>query len=268
MYLVVGGGTAGLVIASRLADVASVGVIEAGGFYEQDNGNYNIVPFGSLQMPLAYSAEDYPKQPLVDWDLFSIPQTNAGNRRIHYAQGKTLGGSSALNALSYHRATSGTYQKWAEAVGDESFTFENLLPYYQKSCHLTPPDLEKRNSTSATVVYDPAAFDNSIVGPLQVSWNNWVDPTTDALAHAVQSVGLPVSPVGFSSGYLSGHGAWVPSTIEPKQAVRSSSRSSFLEEAIKNTDIMVHAHTSSSEDSIRFRFAEKSKCSPGINFRI
>ncbi|KAB8289646.1 hypothetical protein EYC80_010560 [Monilinia laxa] len=242
-YVVVGGGTAGLVIASRLAEVASVGVIEAGGFYEQDNGNYSIVPFGSMQMPLAYSAEDYPKQPLVDWDLFSIPQTNAGNRRIHYARGKTLGGSSALNALSYHRATSGTYQKWAEAVGDESFTFENLLPYYQKSCHLTPPDVEKRNSTSATVVYDPKVFDDSIGGPLQVSWNNWVDPTTDALAHAVQSVGLPVSPVGFSSGSLSGHGAWVPSTIEPKHAVRSSSRSSFLEESIKNTDIMVHAHT-------------------------
>lgn len=239
----VGGGTAGLVIASRLAEVASVGVIEAGGFYQQDNGNYSVVPFGSLQSPLVYSTEDYSKQPLVDWDLFSIPQKHAGNRRIHYARGKTLGGSSALNALSYHRATKGTYQIWAEIAGDESFTFENILPYYKKSCHLTPPNLEKRNSTTAAVVCDPKAFDNTIGGPLQVSWNNWVDPTTDALAHAIQSIGLPVSPVGFSSGFLSGYGAWVPSTIEPKHAVRSSSQSSFLEEAIENTDIMVHAHT-------------------------
>ncbi|THV50043.1 hypothetical protein BGAL_0167g00060 [Botrytis galanthina] len=242
-YVVVGGGTAGLVIASRLAEIASVGVIEAGGFYEQDNGNYSIVPYGSLQMPLVYSTEDYPKQPLIDWDLFSVPQVNAGNRRIHYARGKTLGGSSALNALSYHRATSGTYQKWAGIAGDESFTFENLLPYYKKSCHLTPPDIVKRNSTSATVVYAKTAFDNSPGGPLQVSWNNWVDPTINALAKAVQSIGLPVSSVGFSSGSLSGHGAWVPSTIEPKKAVRSSSQSSFLEEAIENTDIIVHAHT-------------------------
>ncbi|ESZ96436.1 hypothetical protein SBOR_3168 [Sclerotinia borealis F-4128] len=242
-YVVVGGGTAGLVIASRLAKIASVGVIEAGGFYEQDNGNYSIVPYGSQQMPLVYSSEDYPKQPLVDWDLLSVPQTNAGNRRIHYARGKTLGGSSALNALSYHRATIGTYQRWAELVGDESFTFENLLPYYKKSCHLTPPNFEKRNSTSATVVYDPTVFDDSIRGPLEVSWNNWVDPTTDALAQAVQSVGLPVSSLGFSSGYLAGHGAWVPSTIEPKHAVRSSSQSSFLKEAIENTNIKVHART-------------------------
>ncbi|KAM0308951.1 hypothetical protein ACHAO8_009508 [Botrytis cinerea] len=241
--LVVGGGTAGLVIASRLAKIASVGVVEAGGFYEQDNGNYSTVPYGSLQMPLVYSSEDYPKQPLIDWDLFSVPQVNAGNRRIHYARGKTLGGSSALNALSYHRATSGTYQKWAELAGDESFTFENLLPYYKKSCHLTPPDVVKRNSTSATVVYDTTAFDNSFGGPLQVSWNNWVDPTINALAKAVQSIGLPVSSTGFSSGSLSGHGAWVPSTIEPENAIRSSSQSSFLEEAIENTNIMVHTHT-------------------------
>ena len=239
----VGGGTAGLVIASRLAKIASVGVVEAGGFYEQDNGNYSTVPYGSLQMPLVYSSEDYPKQPLIDWDLFSVPQVNAGNRRIHYARGKTLGGSSALNALSYHRATSGTYQKWAELAGDESFTFENLLPYYKKSCHLTPPDVVKRNSTSATVVYDSTAFDNSFGGPLQVSWNNWVDPTINALAKAVQSIGLPVSSTGFSSGSLSGHGAWVPSTIEPENAIRSSSQSSFLEEAIENTNIMVHTHT-------------------------
>lgn len=239
----VGGGTAGLVIASRLAEIASVGVVEAGGFYEQDNGNYSIVPYGCLQMPLVYSSEGYPKQPLVDWDLFSVPQTNAGDRQIHYARGKSLGGSSALNALSYHRATSGTYQKWAELVGDESFTFENLLRYYKKSCHLTPPDIEKRSSTSANGVYDPTVFDNTIGGPLQVSWNNWVDPTINALAKAVQSVGLPLSLVGFSSGSLTGHGAWVPSTIEPKHAVRSSSQSSFLEEAIENTDIMVHAHT-------------------------
>ncbi|APA14787.1 hypothetical protein SS1G_06808 [Sclerotinia sclerotiorum 1980 UF-70] len=135
------------------------------------------------------------------------------------------------------------YQKWAEIVGDESFTFENLLPYYRKSCHLTPPDTEKRNSTSATVLYDHSGFYNSIGGPLQVSWNNWVDPTIEALAQAVQSIGLPVSTDGFSRGSLPGHGVWVPSTIEPKHAVRSSSQSSFLKEAIENTDIMVHAHS-------------------------
>lgn len=72
-YVVVGGGTAGLTVATRLAEdpTVSVAVVEAGGFYEIDNGNLSVVP-GSAS---AFTGSD-PKnfQPLVDWGFSTIPQ--------------------------------------------------------------------------------------------------------------------------------------------------------------------------------------------------
>ena len=108
MFTVVGGGTAGLTIASRLAEFASVAVVEAGGFYEVENGNNSVVPFLGLVMPVLATTDVFPQQPLVDWGLVSEAQTGAANRKIHYAQGKTLGGSSALNTMAYLRGTKGS----------------------------------------------------------------------------------------------------------------------------------------------------------------
>lgn len=195
-------------------------------------------------MPFLATTEDYPHQPLMDWDLLSTPQPSAGNRRIHYAQGKTLGGSSAINTMAYHRGTVGSYQRWADAVGDQSYTFDKILPYFKRSCTLTPPNLKKRNAPNATVLYDPSAFDNSLKGPLQVSWGNWVDPTQSWLARSLQAIGQTLNPSGFSSGKVDG-GAWIPSTIDPKDATRSSSESSYLRSAFerKEPGLTVHLHT-------------------------
>ncbi|EMD93796.1 hypothetical protein COCC4DRAFT_65990 [Bipolaris maydis ATCC 48331] len=227
-YVVIGGGTTGLVLATRLSAFASVAVVEAGGFYEQDNGNQSVVPYYGLVMPVLGTAENYPRQPLVDWDLLAAAQPSAGNRRIHYAQGKTMGGSSALNTMSYHRGTVGSYQRWADLVGDQSYVFDKVLPFFKKSSTLTPPNLEKRNAPNATVRYDASAFDNSLRGPLQVSWANWVDPAQSWLVRALQDIGMKLSIKGLSSGVLDG-GAWVPTTIDPKNATRSTSKSSYID---------------------------------------
>lgn len=252
--IVIGGGTAGLAVASRLSAFASVAVIEAGGFYEQDNGNQSTVPYYGLVMPFLGTAENYPPNSLMDWDLLSTPQTSAGGRRIHYAQGKTLGGSSAINTMAYHRGTDGSYQRWADLVGDQSYTFERLLPYFKKSATLTPPNLQKCQAPNATVLYDATAFDNSRKGPLQVSWANWVDPTQSWLARSLQAIGMALSSKGFSSGTVNG-GGWVPTTIDPQDATRSTSRSSYLESALKKNKerITVYAHSQAS----RVLFDEK-----------
>jgi choline dehydrogenase len=226
---VIGGGTAGLVIASRLSSFASVAVVEAGGLYEQDNGNASIVPWFGLLMPFLAQIDDYPRQRLMDWDLLAAAP---GGRGIHYAQGKTLGGSSAINTQAYHRANKGAYQRWANLVGDQSYTFDNLLPFFKMSSTLLPPDLEKRNASNATVYYDPKAFDNRLNGPLQVSWANWVDPAQSWLVRALQAVGMNLSKEGFSSGTLNG-GAWIPTTIDPERATRSTSKSSYLDPLIR-----------------------------------
>lgn len=72
-YVVVGGGTAGLAVASRLAEEQSisVAVIEAGGFYETDNGNLSTVP-GYASYFTGLSLSNF--QPLVDWGFRTTPQ--------------------------------------------------------------------------------------------------------------------------------------------------------------------------------------------------
>ncbi|UQC76475.1 choline dehydrogenase [Colletotrichum lupini] len=243
-YIVIGGGTAGLTIASRLAATsASVAVVEAGGFYEVENGNNSVVPLLSLTgIAFIDPSPEFTPQPLMDWSLVSEPIAGAGGRRVHYAQGKTLGGSSAINTMSYIRGTKGSYDLWAETVGDEMFRWKNMLRFFKRSIDLTPPNEEKRQNTNATVRFDPSDYDEQ-GSPLQVSWNNWVDPTLTWLAQVVLSLGLSISPKGFSSGKLAGYGAWVPSTIEPEKAQRSTSESSFLRQAIKDTEIIVYTHT-------------------------
>ncbi|KAL9101417.1 MAG: hypothetical protein Q9163_003328 [Psora crenata] len=243
-YVVIGGGTAGLTIASRLAEdpSLSVAVIEAGGFYEIDNGNYSVLPGLSLSSPFLAASPAYPPQPRMDWGIISTPQTGTLNRRIHYAQGKTLGGSSALNAMAYHRGTIGTYQRWADLAGDGSYTFSNLIQYFQKSCHLNGPDDAKRKTPNATVIEDPRAFGDA-GGPLQISWSHWVDPVLTWFQVAFESIGLPISPTGFNSGKISGNSAWIPSTINPKTGERSSSQTAFLDRAIWNSTLTVYTQT-------------------------
>ncbi|TQN68702.1 Dehydrogenase patE [Colletotrichum shisoi] len=238
-YVVVGGGTAGLTLAARLAAAsASVAVVEAGGFYEVENANNSVVPLLSLTgIAFVDPSPAFVPQPLMDWSLVSEPVPGAAGRTVHYAQAKTLGGSSAINTMSYVRGTKGAYALWADTVGDDSFRWERMLEYFRRSVSLTPPDEEKRRNTNATVRFDPGDYAGDGAGPLHVSWNNWVDPTLTWLAGVVQSLGLGISPNGFSSGELAGHAAWVPSTIEPASAQRSTSESSFLRQAVGDTAI-------------------------------
>ncbi|KAK8848601.1 GMC oxidoreductase [Apiospora arundinis] len=156
--------------------------------------------------------------------------------------------------MSYLRGTKSSYQRLADLVGDQDWTFDNLLKYFKKSCRLIPPNLEKRNNTNVTVTYDPTVFDPN-GGPLHVSWNNWVDPTLTVMSKAVEEAGLSPSSKGFSSGELVGHGAWIPSTINPGNAHRSSSESSFLRNAIQGGGtLVVYTHT----QARRIRFERSS----------
>ena len=101
-YVVVGGGTAGLAIATRLAQNTSnsVAVVEAGSFYELTNGNFSSVPGYGAQF---VGADPLLKNPLVDWVQYTEPLSAFGGRRILYTQGKTFGGNSARNYLLYMR---------------------------------------------------------------------------------------------------------------------------------------------------------------------
>lgn len=90
-YVIVGGGTAGLVLANRLSANSSitVAVVEAGFFYQVTNPILGRTPVGDV---IFAGADPSDTNPLVDWNFVTTPQAGANNRTIHYARGKCLGG--------------------------------------------------------------------------------------------------------------------------------------------------------------------------------
>lgn len=98
-YVVVGAGTSGSTIAARLAEDpdVTVAVVEAGGFYQIENGNRSVVPGYSVFNFDIFSA------PVTDWGVLSTPQAQLNNRQVQYSRGQALGGSSAINFLIFHR---------------------------------------------------------------------------------------------------------------------------------------------------------------------
>ncbi|ERF74163.1 hypothetical protein EPUS_09247 [Endocarpon pusillum Z07020] len=147
-YAVVGGGTAGLAIATRLAEDSSklVAFIEAGRFYEIGNGNLSQIP---VYAPAFSGKSPFDIAPLVDWAFLTTPQTGFDNQPTHYTRGKCLGGSSARNYLTYQRLSAQSLQLWADTVDEQSYTFNNFVPYFEKSLTFTPPvaSLRAANAT-------------------------------------------------------------------------------------------------------------------------
>lgn len=76
--------------------------------------------------------------------------------------------------MIYQRPTKESLQMWADEVGDDSYTWDNFLPYFKKSVKFTPPNTKLRAANS-TVQYNPSAFTSS-GGPLQVSYPNYAQP--------------------------------------------------------------------------------------------
>ncbi|KAH6650751.1 hypothetical protein F5144DRAFT_598177 [Chaetomium tenue] len=226
-YVVVGGGTAGLTIAARIAEsgVGTVAVVEAGTFYEISNGNLSQVPALS-GMFSGTGAHDW--HPMIDWGYMTTPQAGAYDLPIHYTRGKTFGGSSARNYMCYQRGTRGSYQKWAEATGDDSYTFDGLMPYFEKSIKFTPPNTELRFA-NGTPEYDLSAMGNG-EGLLSVTFPNYVQAFATWATKGLLELGFKMIP-GFQSGELIGQ-SYGMFTINATTMERDSSETSFLRHSL------------------------------------
>lgn len=90
-YVIIGGGTAGLVMAERLSENPNlqVAIIEAGTYYQVADPLLGATPGGDSMFSGADPSES---DPLIDWGFVTSPQSGANERSIHYARGKTLGG--------------------------------------------------------------------------------------------------------------------------------------------------------------------------------
>ena len=139
--------------------------------------------------------------------------------------------TSRHHSLTQPRGTVGSYQKWADQVGDASYNFSSFESYFKKSPLLTEPNTQLRDA-NATVQNDPSSFSSS-GGPLQVSYPNYADAISSWFARALTELGLkPLA--GLTSGKLLGF-SYTLLTIDPSTQTRSSSETSFLREALQQT---------------------------------
>ena len=137
------------------------------------------------------------------------------------------------------RGTTGSYQRWADLAEDQSFTFDNILPFFKRSINYTRPNYAKRGPHSQVKI-DPSVFSQS-GGPLQVSYFNYYLPFSKYVARALQSVGL-TEIAGANSGTLFGY-TETTATLDPRAETRSSSESSFLQQAVATSKIQIYHST-------------------------
>lgn len=141
--------------------------------------------------------------------------------------------------MAYQRGTIGSYKQWADQVGDQSYAFENFLPYFEKSLNFTPPDQSKR-AHNATPQYDLSTLGNG-KGPLSVTFANYALAFSSWAQKGLAEIGIhPID--GFTSGKLFGS-SYVLTTIEHSTMTRESSETAFLQPALGNPNLYVFQST-------------------------
>ena len=123
-YVIVGGGSAGCVLANRLSEDHDVTVclLEAG---PPDRHPLIHMPLGILWMM---------RSKVLNWNFHTQPEERMGGRRMFWPRGRTLGGSSSSNAMCYLRGHPADYDQWV-ALGNPGWSFADVLPYFKRSEH-------------------------------------------------------------------------------------------------------------------------------------
>ncbi|KAJ3922505.1 hypothetical protein F5877DRAFT_75177 [Lentinula edodes] len=176
-YVIVGGGTAGLVLAARLSEdgAVNVGVIEAGET-RFDDADVNTPAY--LGQALF--------NPLYDWAYETVPQATLNGRSVSLNLGKMIGGGSALNFMIWQRGCQGDYDNWSQLGIEGGWDWAGLLPYFEKTENVTPGPLDTPyNFTEASGSGDGEGKS----GPLPVGYNNFYSTIEGPYAQALMSLG-------------------------------------------------------------------------------
>jgi choline dehydrogenase len=143
--------------------------------------------------------------------------------------------------MVYQRATEGTHEAWADAVGDDAYTWDKFLPWYKKSVNFTAPNMELRmaNATPQYNAMDASSFDGQ--GHLSVTWSHYAQAFGTWSTQAFKQIGLPVID-GFLSGKLIGQ-SYPNFALNADDMTRESSETSFLQSTLGNPDYTLHPMT-------------------------
>ena len=207
-YVIVGGGSAGCVIAARLSEIASARVLllEAGG---PDNHPLIHMPVGFAKMTVGPHT----------WGLTTAPQKHANNREIPYAQGRVLGGGSSINAEVFTRGNPVDYDRWANEEGCNGWSFKDIQKYFIRSEGNTVLSGEWHGTD----------------GPLGVSNIPDPQPMTLAFVQSCQEFGIPYSS-DFNGEHQAGCGVYQATT---KNYRRCSAAVGFLKPVLDRDNLTV-----------------------------
>lgn len=208
-YVIVGAGSAGSVLAGRLSanpDI-TVCVLEAGG---KDNKAAIKTP-----MLLQFALTD----PKINWDYWTEPQKELRDRRLYWPRGKTLGGSSSINAMHYMRGNWDNYDEWERAYGAKGWNRKSALEAFKRVEH---------NENHGEPWHGKG-------GPLNVKTIQPVNPLTELYFEACRRQQIPHCPDHNGEAQL-GYGTY---QVTQKDGKRCSAADAFLRPALKRDNLTV-----------------------------
>ena len=214
-YIIVGSGTAGCTLANRLSAHPAVRVLllEAGG---KDDWIWFKIPVGYL-----YCIDN----PRADWRFHTTPQAGLNGRSLLYPRGRTLGGSSSINAMIYMRGQKRDYDEWARVTGDPAWEWDRVLPIFKSNedHHRGPDEWHGKGGEWR-------------VESQRLSWE-----ILDAFQDAAQESGIPPVP-DFNRGDNFGCGRF---EVNQRRGVRLSASTAFLKPVLHrpNLEVLTGAHT-------------------------
>jgi choline dehydrogenase len=211
-YIIVGAGSAGCVLASRLSESGrySVLLLEAGG--SDDSLRFKV--------PIGYVSTYYDSA--SNWMYYSQPQKQLGNRTIYCPRGKVQGGSGSINAMIYVRGQPADFDDWV-ANGNPGWSFDDVLPYYKK---LESHPLGR------------TPFHNSD-GPIRVTPMRGAEhPICAAFLAGCEELGYARNR-DFNGATLEGAGIY---DINTRGGLRDSSSRAYLKPALRRPNLTLRRH--------------------------